>query len=208
MQRKRAAPTEPASDGARATLPAALYVGCCVEARWRSSQQWFSATVQGVNRKDTYAVEFDDGTSLPAVKRQDCRGHVEVHDYVCSACDKGGDLLCCDECTSSFHVKCAGLASVPDGYWRCPACEAGSTRAPRPPQKMQKLGVKGKVGVGVVTTPLSTSVGGAGGTASTVNQHSTYDIEDGTSLSSAKRHDMFGLVEVHERANADQEEGQ
>ncbi len=35
---------------------------------------------------------------------------------------KQGDIIICDTCPATFHVRCAGLAAVPDGDFHCPAC--------------------------------------------------------------------------------------
>ncbi|KAE8704139.1 Galactose oxidase/kelch repeat superfamily protein [Hibiscus syriacus] len=47
------------------------------------------------------------------------------NDEVCSACYNGGDLICCDYCPSTFHMKCLGLKEVPNGPWFCPSCCCG-----------------------------------------------------------------------------------
>ena len=49
---------------------------------------------------------------------------VENRDY-CNKCKDGGDLLCCDRCPRSFHLKCLGLteAEIPDGDWFCDKCK-------------------------------------------------------------------------------------
>ena len=74
------------------------------------------------------------------------------HNEVCEACDKGGELVCCDTCNLVFHLHCLkpALAAVPEGafpascvcvcvfclsvcgsafffapdagYWQCPVC--------------------------------------------------------------------------------------
>lgn len=33
-----------------------------------------------------------------------------------------GDLICCETCPATFHTCCAGLDSIPDEDWYCPAC--------------------------------------------------------------------------------------
>ena len=40
----------------------------------------------------------------------------------CLNCKDGGDVLLCDYggCTKSFHIRCCGLKSVPEGIWECP----------------------------------------------------------------------------------------
>ncbi|OMP05710.1 hypothetical protein COLO4_08620 [Corchorus olitorius] len=40
-----------------------------------------------------------------------------LSDEVCSVCFDGGDLILCEECPSSFHVKCLDLIQVPKGHW-------------------------------------------------------------------------------------------
>ena len=45
----------------------------------------------------------------------------EHHDS-CWVCEKGGNLLCCDTCNLSYHLKCVKLRSVPRGSWSCPVC--------------------------------------------------------------------------------------
>ncbi len=42
----------------------------------------------------------------------------------CRVCKEGGELLCCDSCPSSYHLKCCEppLDDVPDGNWTCPRC--------------------------------------------------------------------------------------
>jgi bromodomain adjacent to zinc finger domain protein 1A len=58
--------------------------------------------------------------------------HVETHtgprtpedqwDVECSVCGLGGELLCCDGCPRAFHVKCIGLAKIPETEWFCNEC--------------------------------------------------------------------------------------
>lgn len=42
----------------------------------------------------------------------------------CDVCDLGGDLLCCDRCTRSYHIGCLDppLERIPNGKWKCPSC--------------------------------------------------------------------------------------
>lgn len=53
----------------------------------------------------------------------------------CLKCKDGGDVLLCDYggCTKSYHVRCCGLKTVPEGIWECPRhrcikCGAGPSR--------------------------------------------------------------------------------
>ena len=51
----------------------------------------------------------------------------DKHDYECSVCEEGGDLLMCDgeSCPRVYHLKCLEppLAKVPEGDWYCPECK-------------------------------------------------------------------------------------
>jgi len=46
----------------------------------------------------------------------------EKHKDYCEACEAGGDLLCCDSCTTVWHLTCLELELVPEGKWECPLC--------------------------------------------------------------------------------------
>ncbi|XP_039036889.1 protein CHROMATIN REMODELING 4-like isoform X2 [Hibiscus syriacus] len=44
--------------------------------------------------------------------------------YECVICDLGGNLLCCDNCPSTYHLQCLDppLKRIPTGKWQCPKC--------------------------------------------------------------------------------------
>ncbi|KAF3338684.1 Protein CHROMATIN REMODELING 4 [Carex littledalei] len=46
------------------------------------------------------------------------------HYYECEECNIGGQLLCCDSCPRTYHLKCLNppLKRVPEGKWHCPIC--------------------------------------------------------------------------------------
>ncbi|XP_068699252.1 chromodomain-helicase-DNA-binding protein 4-like isoform X3 [Montipora foliosa] len=49
---------------------------------------------------------------------------VDEHQDYCEECEEGGDLLLCDTCTLSFHLRCLDppLDEPPQGRWSCPVC--------------------------------------------------------------------------------------
>ncbi|XP_072232882.1 chromodomain-helicase-DNA-binding protein 3 [Leuresthes tenuis] len=53
-------------------------------------------------------------------------GEEEDDDHMefCRVCKDGGELLCCDTCTSSYHIHCLNppLPEIPNGEWLCPRC--------------------------------------------------------------------------------------
>lgn len=48
----------------------------------------------------------------------------DEHMEFCRVCKDGGELLCCDSCTSAYHTFCLNppLTDIPDGDWKCPRC--------------------------------------------------------------------------------------
>ncbi|XP_018571409.1 chromodomain-helicase-DNA-binding protein Mi-2 homolog isoform X1 [Anoplophora glabripennis] len=48
----------------------------------------------------------------------------DEHQEFCRVCKDGGELLCCDSCTSAYHTHCLNppLTEIPDGDWKCPRC--------------------------------------------------------------------------------------
>ena len=53
------------------------------------------------------------------------RSDVELEQMPCAVCGGAGApeaTLICDLCGQPRHVQCAGLQSVPRGFWYCPSC--------------------------------------------------------------------------------------
>uniref|UniRef100_A0A3B5KLK3 Chromodomain helicase DNA binding protein 3 n=1 Tax=Xiphophorus couchianus TaxID=32473 RepID=A0A3B5KLK3_9TELE len=52
------------------------------------------------------------------------REEEDDHMEFCRVCKDGGELLCCDTCTSSYHIHCLNppLPEIPNGEWLCPRC--------------------------------------------------------------------------------------
>lgn len=53
--------------------------------------------------------------------------HVSVDEFdknddSCGLCGDGGELLCCDNCPSTFHQSCLSAEELPEGNWYCPNC--------------------------------------------------------------------------------------
>ena len=46
--------------------------------------------------------------------------HEFRHQDLCQLCLDAGELLCCDRCPASYHLKCLGLKTLPKGLWYCP----------------------------------------------------------------------------------------
>lgn len=55
----------------------------------------------------------------------------DEHQEFCRLCKDGGELLCCDSCTSAYHTYCLTppLQEIPDGDWRCPRCSCPALAA-------------------------------------------------------------------------------
>merc|ERR1719193_1925185 len=48
----------------------------------------------------------------------------DEHMEFCRSCKEGGELLCCDSCPNSYHLRCVEppLEQIPDGEWTCHRC--------------------------------------------------------------------------------------
>jgi len=48
----------------------------------------------------------------------------DEHMEMCRTCKEGGELLCCDSCPSSYHLRCIDppLDEIPEHEWTCPRC--------------------------------------------------------------------------------------
>lgn len=72
-------------------------------------------TVERVGRQEDASMsqEIDDDGKPKAQNRDHC-----------NLCKDGGDLICCDHCPRSFHLKCLGIneGDLPEGDWYCKRC--------------------------------------------------------------------------------------
>lgn len=64
--------------------------------------------------------EVGVGVGVPTGAEEEDDDHMEF----CRVCKDGGELLCCDTCTSSYHIHCLNppLPEIPNGEWLCPRC--------------------------------------------------------------------------------------
>lgn len=73
--------------------------------------------------------DMEDGGGVGGGVMQDGDDYDEVlkmeqSEDFCSFCGQEGELLCCDSCTSVYHLGCLDppLKAVPRGSWSCPKC--------------------------------------------------------------------------------------
>ena len=65
---------------------------------------------------------FQDELSCPVEEDEE---EETFHGDYCKICRDGGELLCCDFCPGTYHMRCVKpqLITVPEGEWKCPLCK-------------------------------------------------------------------------------------
>ena len=61
----------------------------------------------------------------PPAKNKKGSTNVHVNTSCCFVCSKGGSLICCEICPSSFHTECLNITSPPEGKYYCDDCVSG-----------------------------------------------------------------------------------
>ncbi|CAK8535317.1 unnamed protein product [Lathyrus sativus] len=101
-----------------------IFCTCC-NAEVSASQ--FEAHAGWASRRKPYLhIYTSNGVSLHELSlslSKDRRFSASDNDDLCSICQDGGDLLCCDGCPRAFHIDCVPLPCIPSGTWYCKYCQ-------------------------------------------------------------------------------------
>jgi len=46
----------------------------------------------------------------------------DANEAWCFICRESGKLICCENCSKTFHLSCVGIKKLPSGSWECPYC--------------------------------------------------------------------------------------
>ncbi|XP_073144527.1 uncharacterized protein [Henckelia pumila] len=101
-----------------------IFCFCCNKV---VSPSQFEAHAGFASRRKPYDnIYTPDGASLhevslglSALRKSSSKGN----DDLCSICEYGGQLLCCDNCPRAFHAGCIRQPSIPQEKWYCKYCE-------------------------------------------------------------------------------------
>ncbi|KAE9587971.1 putative histone acetyltransferase chromatin regulator PHD family [Lupinus albus] len=101
-----------------------IYCSCC-EKEVSASQ--FEAHAGWASRRKPYLhIYTPEGISLHDLSitlLKERRFSTTENDDLCTICQDGGDLLCCDGCPRAFHIDCVPLPCIPSGTWYCKYCQ-------------------------------------------------------------------------------------
>ncbi|XP_010535046.1 PREDICTED: increased DNA methylation 1 isoform X2 [Tarenaya hassleriana] len=85
----------------------------CLNLFMESGQPFSSCQLQAWAAE--YKARRNGGRSLEAVDD-------DPNDDSCGICGDGGELICCDNCPSTFHQACLSMQVLPEGSWYCSNC--------------------------------------------------------------------------------------
>ncbi|KAB1227407.1 Chromodomain-helicase-DNA-binding protein 4 [Morella rubra] len=101
-----------------------IFCTCCSS---EVSPSQFEAHAGWASRRKPYLhIYTSNGVSLHELSISLSKGRkfsANENDDLCSICQDGGDLLCCDGCPRAFHVECVPLPRIPTGTWYCRYCQ-------------------------------------------------------------------------------------
>ncbi|KAJ7981075.1 putative Acyl-CoA N-acyltransferase with RING/FYVE/PHD-type zinc finger domain [Quillaja saponaria] len=101
-----------------------IFCTCCNS---EVSPSQFEAHAGWASRRKPYLhIYTSNGVSLHELSISLSRGRKfssHENDDLCSICQDGGDLLCCDGCPRAFHLDCVPLPCIPSGTWYCRYCQ-------------------------------------------------------------------------------------
>ncbi|KAL0436959.1 UNVERIFIED_CONTAM: Increased DNA methylation 1 [Sesamum radiatum] len=112
-----------------------IFCMCCREV---VSPSQFEAHAGFASRRKPYmSIYTSNGVSLHQLSLElskNRKSSTEENDDLCSICEDGGDLLCCENCPRAFHTdssvcslgsfaECVGLSVIPQGIWYCKYCQ-------------------------------------------------------------------------------------
>ncbi|XP_076581633.1 chromodomain-helicase-DNA-binding protein 3 isoform X2 [Chaetodon auriga] len=88
--------------------------------QWEAKDEDFEDFEEDSEDRVISEVGVGVGVGVPTGAEEEDDDHMEF----CRVCKDGGELLCCDTCTSSYHIHCLNppLPEIPNGEWLCPRC--------------------------------------------------------------------------------------
>ncbi|KAL4501101.1 hypothetical protein ABPG73_013839 [Tetrahymena malaccensis] len=68
--------------------------------------------------------EYDSEEKANKVQRDEVYNlsETDANESWCFICRDQGKLICCENCSKTFHLTCVGIKKPPTGAWECPYC--------------------------------------------------------------------------------------
>ncbi|GFQ01017.1 chromodomain-helicase-DNA-binding protein 4 [Phtheirospermum japonicum] len=99
----------------------------CTHCRDLVSPSQFESHAGFASRRKPYmSIYTSNGVSLHQLSLElskTRKSNSAENDDLCSICEDGGVLLCCENCPRAFHSECVGLSCPPQGTWYCKYCK-------------------------------------------------------------------------------------